>query len=242
MLLPALLLALACSGQHSPGVALAVNLPDNNAMHRDFAAGFAAVMAKRWRMLTPQLSPADTSACGAAPACLTRRARERGATQLFIVGIAALGQREFVVSIQLFDVGRPAAVFSYSDVASPGRDGRAAGTALAEQELPKIAGLPEAHDDGVGGALVAPDPQAVRGGGAPTWVTWTGVGLLGASAIAVATTAALNIAHFQGAAGNDRAIADGSQTDDIAIAGGSVGVALGAAGLTLFIVDALMHP
>jgi hypothetical protein len=241
--LQALVLSVVCAvaavgspAARADGIALAVNLPDNNAMHRDFAAGFVSVVAERFRLLAPQLLPADTVACRADLACLAERAKERGASHLLTIGIAALGPRDVVVSMKLLDVERGTEIFGYSDVATPGLDARGAGRALGQRELQRVRGMAPPLKRDVESGVVEDAPRVAP----PTALSWAGMGLVGLSVALVATSAAVNIAHYQAAAVGDRGAADGGQTDDIALWGVGTGLVLAGGGAALFVVDELV--
>ncbi|HEY1099687.1 MAG TPA: hypothetical protein VGF99_12210 [Myxococcota bacterium] len=84
-------------------VAVALQLPDANATHRDLATGVVGVVAPHWQLLEPALSATDTAPCAAEPSCLRGLAAKARATHLLVVAVAGVGVRDAAVSVQLYD-------------------------------------------------------------------------------------------------------------------------------------------
>lgn len=100
-------------------VAVAVTIAEEDASQRDLAAKVVSVAHKRWSMLHPQLTSAQTKTCAAGDSeCLRNLAAQANATFLLVVGVAPLGVRDRVVAVQLFDVKEPTPLFEESVVQS----------------------------------------------------------------------------------------------------------------------------
>ncbi len=83
-------------------VAVVVSTPDANVWHREFAAGLVTELEAHWEILSPPLSPEEVGACKTEPSCLRTLAFHRGADWLLVCGIAGVGRRDVVVTLQLF--------------------------------------------------------------------------------------------------------------------------------------------
>lgn len=162
------------------GVALALNLPDDNPVHREFAAGILTDAYARWDMMSPQLAPEEVDRCQAEERCLLQVAKERAASHLLIVGVAALGATDFVVSVKLLDTASSRELSSYSDLATPGKDPRLAGAQVAQRTFASVQGVPAATPvDPV--PEPAPDTKPRYDGLSP--VALAGWGIAGAGAV-----------------------------------------------------------
>ena len=124
------------------GVAMVVNIPDDNAALRNVAAGAMDGAREQWGLLTPPIRPEEVEACGAVDVCLNNLARDRGASHLFIIGVASLGEGEAVVSFQMFD-SLGAELLAYTDVLKIGSDPRVAGKKLFEEQTAELTDLPK---------------------------------------------------------------------------------------------------
>ncbi len=124
------------------GVAVAVTLPDQSPVQRDFAAGMVSEAYDRFAMLAPRLSPEEVAACKTDEGCLLALAKRRTASHLLLVGVASLGPTEYVVSLRVLDTTSGAEVVNASDLAEPGGDPAGAGRRLASRAFENAAGLP----------------------------------------------------------------------------------------------------
>lgn len=219
------------------GVALALNLPDENPVHRDFAGGIVAEAASRWRMLRPQMEPNESVRCAAERTCLLKHAVLRGADHLLLVGVAALGPREFVVSIQVFEAATGKELLGYSDVQTAGEDARASGRRLAAAQLARVQGIPPQEPERV---VEAPPPRnaPVEPVVLPRALGWAGVGTMGASVALGLATATFG---FVALASGEPELPQGG-LEAIAIGGAAATGALLAAGLGLVVTDVLAPP
>lgn len=240
LLLVVALLA-ASSAQAKGGVALALNLPDENAVHRDYASGIVAEASARWAMLSPQLEPSESAKCKAEQECLVKSAYVRGASHLLLVGVAGLGARDFVVSIQIIRVREgdrlvQEELLAYSDVHTAGVDARAAGRALAATRFASVPGLPPAGGD----AVEEPPPPPSSGEelpSAPTWLGYAGLGALGLSA------AAAGAATTVGAVGlfTRPPAVDENVVRVVGVTGAAAAALLFVGGAAAMVVDAYLH-
>ncbi len=234
-------LALA-SAVRAEGVALALNLPDENPVHRDFASGVAAEAAARWQMMSPQLDPNASTECKAEQQCLLRSARLRGATHLLLVGVAALGARDFVVSIQVFDVKASKELLAYSDVHAGGDDARATGREVALKQLASVRGLPAKEDapppSRAPDVAAAPPPvvdEAIES--PPTLLGYAGFGVMGGALVVAAATAGIGAwALFTRPSPVDPQVMQG-----VGIGGAVLAGALFTGGVGLVVADAYAH-
>jgi hypothetical protein len=137
-----LVLVLAAVGAlpAAASVAVAVTTPDQNVRHREVAAGLVEALQGRWAFVVPPLAPDDLAPCAAEVSCLHRLAQARGADWLLTVGVAGVGARGAIVTMQL--VG-PDGVTRFDDTAvlAGSADPRADGRRLADRLL-AIAGPP----------------------------------------------------------------------------------------------------
>jgi hypothetical protein len=239
MLARALLLSLLVSAPAQASVALVVSIPDEDAVHREFASGLVADAYQRWEMLSPQLDPGVVTDCKSDDKCLLREATSREASHLLVVRVAALGPAEFVVSVRLLDESG-GQVIDASDLAAPGADPRAAGRGLGEKLFASVAGLapaPPGQNEAIPpapaeGATAAPAAAAAYDGLSP--VTLAGFGVVGATLVAVAGVGVWGL--LATTSGEGRTVEDAAT---IAAATAAVGVATG---FSLIAVDqALLH-
>jgi hypothetical protein len=164
-------------------VALAVSLPDTNAVHRDFAAGVVDEAVSRFALLSPPLPPEDVTKCSTDDACLLLAAKRAGATHLLFIGVAAMGAADFVVSVRLFELENAKELASHSALAAPGRDPRAAGRKLGEQALASVTGLaPPRPPPVVEEEEPLPEPVGYTGLGPVSLIGWGVTGLATVSA------------------------------------------------------------
>jgi hypothetical protein len=174
------------------GVAMVVNIPDDNAALRNVAAGAMDGAREKWGLLTPPIKPEEVEACGAVDVCLNNLARDRGASHLFIVGVASLGEGEAVVSFQMFD-SLGAELLATTDVLTIGSDPRAAGKKLFLQQTAELTEMPQ---PGKVTEQWPPPPEPIE----ETYLglsalSLTGFGLVGVGALAA--TAALGFGAVQ---------------------------------------------
>jgi hypothetical protein len=194
-------------------VAVAVNLSEDNAVHRDIAAGVVAATADKWALTSPQLLPSDVDACRADVSCLTRLAGAHGASHVMLVGVATLSPREAVLSLQLFDA-HGTKQFEDSAVLVVKHDARAETRALLAPRLAAVTGPPSKI------VVVTPPPKVAH-------TPVLGVSLLGAGGAVAAATVGTSLALLH--------------TPDVgvpvAIAGAAVSVVLVGAGCLDLLVD-----
>lgn len=152
-------------------VAVAVSIPDANAVHREFAAGIVGEAESRFDVMSPPLPPSQLATCGTDEKCLLEAARGVGASHLLVIGVAALGPAEFVVSVRMLDVKTGEALANISDIATPGRNPREEGFLLAQRVLAPIQGVPEAK-------ARPPAPEPPPDPGAPVDPSYSGVSVL----------------------------------------------------------------
>jgi hypothetical protein len=195
-------------------VALAVTTPDQNVRHREVAAGLVEALQARWDFLAPPLTADQVAPCAAELPCLHRLAVDRGADWLLAVGVAGLGTRGAIVTLQL--VG-PDGVSRLDDTAvlSGSADPRADGRQLAARLLAIAGPAPAPHVvERVAMSSSPPLGAALLAGGAA--VVGVGAGLGAALASSVDT--------------RDAALA-------VVIGSSVIGVATAAVGVVLVVVD-----
>jgi hypothetical protein len=127
------------------GVALAVQLPDSvQPHHRAFAAGVTEQARKNWHVLMPPMAPEKITRCQSDVACLSAEAQTQNASHLVILGIAALGPNELVVSIRVLDLATQAEIFSFNEIKAVDSLGSAQqeGSKLAARQFSQVSGLP----------------------------------------------------------------------------------------------------
>jgi len=191
-------------------VALAVTTPDQNVRHREVAAGLVEALQARWDFLAPPLGPDDVAPCAADVACLHRLARARGADWLVTVGVAGLGTRGAIVTMQL--VGPDGVVLVDDSAILPGSaDPRGDGAGLALRLL-ATAGPPAAR------------PVVERVEEAPSRSSFPGLALVGGGALVVGAGVGVGAALLASPATRDAAL-------PVVIGGGVVGVASAAVGV-----------
>jgi hypothetical protein len=139
-------LVLSCALPAAARVALAVQLAGPNPVHRDFVAGVADEARERWAMLPP-LKAEVVASCKARDSCLRNAARTQGASHLVIIGVSELGESDFVVVLRVVDLTNKKELANFNDLATPGRDPRAGGRAIAKLTFDKTAGLPPAGSE-----------------------------------------------------------------------------------------------
>lgn len=231
------LLALAGPAR-AEGVALALNLPDANPMHRDFAAGIVSAAYERWRMLSPQLEPDEVVACQAEETCLLALAKGQGASHLLIVGVAGLGAADFVVSLKLLETKSGRELASFHDLATPGTNPRLAGATLAARAFEGVSGPPEPLE-GAGALKAGPSEKAPSApkrydGLSPLAIGgWSTLGVAGAVALTGLAIGGIGTFHPALLGGPERLEA---LTLGTSLATGG----LVAAGLALVVVDAFL--
>ncbi len=195
-------------------VAVAVTLPDNNPAHREVAAGLVEAVDDVWLMLEPQLDPVDVAVCQTESACLLGHALARHASHLLVIGVAGLGVRDYVVSVQLYDAHGTKLVDENS-VESASPNPADVGAALAVKLLP-WAGVPPAR------ALVPPPPPGPSALGLTGMALVAGSGVVGVGLTIAAVSVKPSVAL---------------QTS--VVVGSALAVVLGAAGAACVVVDAL---
>lgn len=216
------------------GVGLALNLPDANPVHRDFAAGIVADAYGRWDMLSPQLSPDEVERCQAEERCLLQVARGRDASHLLIVGVAGLGATDFVVSVKLLETAGGRELASYSDLGTPGKDPRQAGADVARKTFTRVSGVPAAPQ--IASPELDPDPGAQVAWDGLSPLALTGWGIAGAGAVMSVGAAAVG-----GAATVDPALVGGrEQLASFVGVGAPVCASVIAVGLGVVAVDAFL--
>lgn len=229
-----LVVALCALEARADGVALALNLPDDDAVHREFASGIVEDASARWAMLSPQMPPTESATCRAEQACLLDKATLRGASHLLLVGVAGLGARDFVVSVQVFDVKSRQELLAYSDVHAAGADARVAGRSLGSAKLAGVQGLPPA------GTVAPPDtpaPALAARESPPTWLGFAGFGLIGAAAAVALTTSAFGMYDLQ-----TRPLAvDPQNAQVIGIGAATAAAVIFVTGVGAIVYDAYVH-
>ncbi len=224
-LLPVLALSSLSSSTARAQVAVAVTIPDSNPTLRDVAAGVIDVVDDEWLMLQPQLDPVDVAVCKADATCLQQAAAARQASHLLVVGVAGLGTRDYVVSLQLYDASGKKLVDENTvetATAAPQNDGRALAAKLLQ-----VPGMARQAP-----TTAAPTPAV---GTAPSTLALAGVGLIGAGVVVVVGTAIASLgAAVDPASAPDRA---GISTAAVIATGAAIGLAV--AGATCVVVDNL---
>lgn len=219
-----LLLSLSWAGAAQAQVAVAVTLPESNPTLRDVAGGVVDVVDDEWQMLSPQLDPVDVAVCKADAPCLQQIANARHASHLLVVGVAGLGVRDYVVSVQLFDAsGKKLVDENTLQTASPtpASDGK-----LIGEKLLQVPSVPK---------QAAPAPLAAALPKPASTLAVTGVSLLGASAgVATVGTVAFLFLAVDPQSANDRGALDVS-----ALATAGVVSGLAVAGAACVVVDRL---
>jgi hypothetical protein len=212
-------------------VAVAVSIPDVNAVHRDFAAGIVDEARARFAVQSPTLRPREVAACSGDEKCIVELAARSNASHVLVVGIAAIGPAEFVVSLRLFDAASGESLTGVSDVASPGRDPREAGRALAKQAFASVTGLPPPapapQEDPPPAPSAPPDPR--YSGVSP--LSLAGWGIVGVSAVGAAGGVVVG-GFLQETSGSDF-------RTQFAVVGGAATAGLGL-GLGLVVLDQLL--
>lgn len=98
-------------------VVVTITPHDEDVAQRDIAGVIVTKARERWHVLVPQLSPAKRKSCQTSDtACLRGIAHEALATHLLVIGIAAVGVRDHVVAVQLFDLDVAEPLFEESAV------------------------------------------------------------------------------------------------------------------------------
>jgi hypothetical protein len=139
------------------GVALAVQLPETvEAHHRAFAAGVSEEARQRWHVIMPPLAPSKVAACQADVKCLSSQAKTQDASHLLILGIAALGPAELVVSMRMLDLATGDPIFTFNEIKKLESLGNAQveGAELGRRQLKRIQGPPPPRQE-------APPPEEV---------------------------------------------------------------------------------
>lgn len=213
--------AFASSVSHAQ-VAVAVVIPEANPTLHDVAAGVIDVVDDHWQMLRPQLEPNDVAACNADAGCLQLLASAHHASHLVVVGVAGLGVRDYVVSVQLYDRSGKKLVDENTvktASASPLDDGRSlAGSLMRAPQMPAMA-----------------ETKATTLDAGPSLLSLTGAGLVGVGVVVgFASASAFLGLSAERAAGYDR---EGLVTGSVVFASAAVGLA--AAGAACVIVDGL---
>ena len=189
---PSLISLLLLIGQPVPdantgGVAVVVNMPDNQADLREVAVGILEGARKQWGLLTPPIKVAEVDACGAVDVCLNNLAKSRGASHLFIVGLASIDEGEAVVSLQMYD-SLGAELITYSDVLDTRVNPRAAGEALFVAQTAELTEIP-GPEDVTEQWPAPPEPEVASYHGLGAF-SITGLGLIGLGGVAAAAALA----------------------------------------------------
>lgn len=235
-LLVVVLAAMALSGAaraESEGVALALNLADATPVLRDMAAGVAREALARWQMLTPQLGPENVERCQAEESCLLALSRERRASHLLLVGVAALNSEEYVLSYKLLDVSTGEELVTYADVARSRGVPREASARMAAKHFADVPALRQpaatrtmGHARG-DAAVAKPGSESLSPLGSLGW-GFTGAGVaLCAGALGLGAAATANPSLL------------GDDTEGWLTLSSGVSVAVLAAGLSLVGADGL---
>lgn len=205
-------------------VAVAVTIPENNPTLRDVAGGVVDVVDDEWDMLSPQLDPVDVAICKADAPCLQQKANERHASHLLVVGVAGLGTRDYVVSLQLYDATGKKLVDEntvQSASPTPSSDGK-----MLAEKLLQVPTVPKAPPPA---PVAEPLPKPA------STLAVTGVSLLGASAgVAVVSTVAVLFLAVDDSSANDRAAIDTG-----ALAAGAIVSGLAVGGVACVVFDRL---
>jgi hypothetical protein len=197
------LLCIACGAARpaDAAVAVVVSTPDANVWHRELAAGLVTELEAQWQILSPPLGADEVGACKTEPSCLRTLAFHRGADWLLVCGIAGVGRRDVVVTLQLFG---PDGVARLDDSAIVvlGADPREDGRGLAARVLASEGPAPRPHVDlptTTPSAMNARAAALVAGGAA---VVGAGIGV-GAWMLGTSSTrdAALAVVLGSGAVG-----------------------------------------
>ena len=197
-------------------VALAVTTPDQNVRHREVAAGLVQALQDRWDFLAPPLSPDEVAPCAADIACLHRLAHGRGADWLVTVGVAGLGTRGAIVTMQL--VG-PDGVGLVDDSAilTGSAEPRSDGASLAPRLLATV-GPPAARP-----VVERVDPVRARS-------SLPGLALVGGGALVVGVGAGVGAALITSPTTRDAAL-------PVVVISGAVGVAAATVGVVVVAVE-----
>lgn len=150
------------------GVAVVVNLPQQDAALREVATGALDAARQRWGLLRPPLKAEAIEVCQADNLCLINLANKRGASHLFVVGVAPLGEGEVAVSLLLFETKNGIELMSYTDILVPHGDRRAFGRRLTLEQTEGLTGIP--GPDEVVDRYPPPPPPEVE--------TYSGLGVL----------------------------------------------------------------
>jgi len=193
-------------------IAVSVSIPDRNAVHRDFAAGIVDEARARFALISPPLPASAAAACGTDEKCLRELATTHDASHVLLIGIAAIGTAEFVVSVRLLDAASGDALTNLSDIATPGQDPRASGRSLGRRAFAKVSGLPPpvAPSSPVASSSASPpaDPPARPYDGLST-LSLTGWAVTGVSLVGAGTGAAAMLVMQQTSTEDARPLAAG---------------------------------
>lgn len=236
MRLPSLLVVALCaicgSSTLRAQVAVAVTIADKNPTLRDVAAGVVDVVDDGWLMLRPQLAPTEVAACRVAAPCLQAAAKASHASHLLVIGIASVGVRDYVVSLQLYD-DQGKKLVDENAVKTASGDPFADGRSLAGV-LVVVPGMPAAASSSASSASPSPLSSAAPSSSS-SLLGIAGVGLVGGGVVVgflgAATFLGLGASPDSGYS-RDRLV----PASALAVSGG---VALAVAGAVCVVVDGL---
>ena len=222
----------------SADVALAVKMPKDHPVHRDYLSGIIDVASARWQLM-PGFAPAEVkNKCPEKDEFCAKFAKSKGASHVLFLSAVELGASDFVVLIKIIDIEKKRDVLTYNDLATPGKEPRAEGKRVAETQFAKVSGLPlkKVVNEDVDDISVVVKEQKVDYNGFST-LSLSGWGLVGASALAAIGGG--GYAASLAAAGNEDS-ENLRLSRDISIWSFSAATTLAATGLGLIVWDAFI--
>ena len=220
-------------------VALAVKMPKDHPVHRDYLTGIIDVASTRWQLM-PGFSPGDVEKnCPEKDEFCAKFSKTKGASHVLFLSAVELGTSDFVVLIKIIDIEKKRDVLTYNDLATPGKNPRTEGQRVAKAQFAKVSGLPlkKVVDDDVDDISVVVKEQKVDYAGFSA-LSLGGWGLVGASALTALGGG--GYAATLAAGGNDDA-ENLRLSRDVSIWAFSAATTLAATGLGLIVWDAFSN-
>lgn len=207
-LLTALCLMTWSSPLWADGWSVAVTLPEGDAQARDAAAAVVRVAEARFELSSPRLRPESIESCRGDEPCLIGLAAERSSDRLMLLGIAALGPGESVLSLRVLSVATGHTLVEGTELVGRGQALQVTAANLAERVLadPVLSSTPTSRTI----AATTQRRASVTSSVAPQerWLTSVGVGLIGlATVVECGLLVAGGVAWF-GTADNEAARVD----------------------------------
>lgn len=166
------------------GLSVAVALPEGEAKARDAAAAVVYVAEARFKLSSPRLSVESIESCRGDERCLVGLAAGQASDGLLLIGIAALGPGESVLSLKVLSVVTGQALVEGTELVGRGQGLKVIAVALAERVLadPALASLPQPRAD----ASATPSHESTASpppSGQERWLASVGVGLIGLATV-----------------------------------------------------------